>query len=156
MRSFLRVHGLNNEAITSILDCATKNKLANDPGSCTNIWNFPVMWDRGVELSQREDVVMHLVFLGVVKTFIKILQDWMKERGKSDTFLKYTEDTLEAIQILCLSWRHCTPYKNGKLGGCISENYLAAMVKKSGRIHVASRRPLNSASTSWGRSDQGS
>ena len=32
---------------------------------------------------------------------------------------------MESVQSLGLDWCHCVPYKIGKLGGWVSENYLA-------------------------------
>jgi hypothetical protein len=50
------------------------------------MWKYPALWNRGVQLSQHVDVVMHLIFLGVVKTVIQMVQDWSKKRGKKCCF----------------------------------------------------------------------
>jgi hypothetical protein len=150
--SYLRVHGLNKEAIMAIMKCATHCKEYTDAVtlSCTvggetemeNLheleklkethpelfqqWKFPAIWDRGVLLQQHIDVAMHLIFLGVVKTCIVMVQDWTKLRGKHSAFLRYVKGTLEPIQRLGLDWCRCVPYRTGKLGGWVSENYLGA------------------------------
>lgn len=150
--SYLRVHGLNNDAINSVIECATNAKLFHDidtdPEKLVDpdkaaffeqivakrnkhpqkymMWKFPPQWTRGVNLSQHIDVPMHLVFLGVVKTVIQMVQEWAKLRGKYATFVRYLHGTLDSIQQLGLDWCRCVPYKNGKLGGWVSENYLAA------------------------------
>ena len=49
----------------------------------------------------------------------------MTRQHKSSIFVKYTRGSLEYIQILGLSWCKCMSYKTGKLGGWVSENYLA-------------------------------
>ena len=150
MKAYLRVHGLNAEAIASISECAvncrTYNDLveaASDADAATpelaaiqrerqrapekyEMWKFPALWVRGVELHQHIDVCMHLVFLGVIKTTIQMIQRWTKERGKHSTFLQYSVGIFESVQKLGLDWCRCLPYKNGKLGGWVSENYLAA------------------------------
>ena len=133
LRCFLRVHGLNNVAISSILSCAAKCKdkategiILDGDGETVAMWKFPAMWERGIELRQHIDVVMHLIFLGVVKTCIQMLHEWMKLRGRNNTFSNYLKGTLESLQLLGLSWCQCVPYKTGKLGGWVSENFLAA------------------------------
>jgi len=90
------------------------------------MWKFPSLWVRGVQLNQHIDVAMHLIFLGVIKTTIQMIAEWTKERGKHTAFLQYSKGTFESVQKLGLDWCRCVPYKNGKLGGWVSENYLAA------------------------------
>ena len=109
-RAYLHVHGLNKKAIDGILRGG---------------WEFPALWTRGVELSQHIDVPLHLFFLGVVRTCIHMVHDWMTKRHKSASFIRYTKNTLESIQKLGLSWCKCIAYKSGTLGGWVSENYLA-------------------------------
>jgi hypothetical protein len=90
------------------------------------MWKFPSLWDRGVDLQQHIDVAMHLIFLGVVKTCIQMVQEWRTMRGKHSAFLRYFQGVLEPIQRMGIDWRLCLPYKQGKLGGWVSENYLGA------------------------------
>jgi len=146
VEAFMRVNGLNSDAIRSTIKCATNCKLfamlqvesVNDPEEFDAIvqkkirnpmlfqrWKYPAVWDRGVKLSQHVDAVMHLIFLGIVKTCIKRIQTWATLRGKNSAFLIYSLGTMESVQSLGLDWCHCVPYKIGKLGGWVSENYLA-------------------------------
>jgi hypothetical protein len=90
------------------------------------MWEFPATWCRGVELWQHIDVAMHLIFLGIIKTVMQDLHEWMSMREKGAAFLRYSSGMFEAVQKLGLSWCRCQPYKTGKLGGWISENYMAA------------------------------
>jgi hypothetical protein len=149
MKSYLRVHGLNAEAISAISECAMKCRSykslldAAEGGvvgpelaameeereqrpELFRMWKFPSLWVRGVQLSQHIDVVMHLLFLGVIKTTIQKIQQWTKERGKHTAFLTYSKGIFESVQKLGLDWCRCVPYKTGKLGGWVSENYLGA------------------------------
>jgi hypothetical protein len=71
------------------------------------------------------DVVMHLIFLGVVKTFVQHVQIWAKRKGKNEGLLCQVSGVLESVQVLGLSWCKAMPYSKGKLGGWVSENYLA-------------------------------
>jgi len=144
---YLRVHGINSEAVSAITECANncqtynelKSNAEHDPEAFHVIqtefdenpelftqWQFPAFWERGVDLHQHIDVAMHLLFLGVVKTTIKKIQEWIKKRNKYQSFLSYASGTFEAIQALGLDWCRVIPYGAGKLGGWVSENYLAA------------------------------
>jgi hypothetical protein len=109
-RSYLRVHGLNKDAIDRI---------------CRGDWEHPASWARGTLLHQHIDVPMHLIFLGVLHTCVQMVHEYMTKTHKSASFIRYTKDTLESIQKLGLSWCKCIAYKSGNFGGWVSENYLA-------------------------------
>ena len=83
---------------------------------------------------------MHLLLLGIQKTMMMQIKRWHTLRGAGATFVRYTKGILESIQNLKLSWCKAIPYKNGKLGGWVSESYLAmARLNKwfySGIIHI--------------------
>jgi hypothetical protein len=102
-RSYLRVHGLNKDAIDRI---------------CRGDWEHPASWTQGTLLRQHIDVPMHLIFLGVLRTCVQMVHEWMTKRHKSASFIRYTKDTLEFIQKLDLSWYKCIAYKSGNFGGC--------------------------------------
>jgi hypothetical protein len=89
-------------------------------------WKFPAVWCRGVDLQQHIDVAMHLLFLGIVKTVMLQIQEWMVRRNKGSRFVQYADGVFDNIQQLQLTWCRITPYKNGNFGGWISENYVAA------------------------------
>ena len=92
VEAYMRMNGLNSEAIQSTIKCAGNCKIfavievdvENDPDEFHAIlenetaypllfqrWTYPAVWARGVKLSQHVDVVMHSLFLGIVKTCIK-------------------------------------------------------------------------------------
>ena len=145
-RSYLKVHGMNTEAVGDILECAAncrqlvileRGKETNpqayaeillekesNPGNFA-LWEFPSLWTRGVELEQHIDVTMHLLFLGVIKTTMNMVQEWAKKRNKYTAFLKYASRALDMVQTLNLDWLKAIPYGGGKLGGWVSENYMA-------------------------------
>jgi len=150
VESFLKVRGINTACISAILHCADncrrltemesnpmrihdaalqgryeelvtdkqQNPMSYEP------WTTPALWDRGVELSQHVDVVMHLLFLGIVRTTLEMVQEWSKRRGKNAAFIRYLEGTLESLQCLGLDWCRCMAYKSGKFGGWVSENFV--------------------------------
>ena len=145
-KSYLWVNGLNTDAIRAILECATnvvtfaslERDKAMYPADYAAIcreksrspcsfecWQFPAFWVRGTKLSQHIDVVMHILFLGVIKASIKRVEDWMKGCGKHDCFLSYAKGVLDVVQKLNLNWCKVLPYPSGRFGGWVSENYLA-------------------------------
>ena len=149
MTDYLRVHGLNEEAIQNVKHRANNCKKYNavicacngditapsfdalhkekksDP-SMFQMWECPSVWRRGVDLQQHIDVAMHLLFLGIVKTVMQQIQDWMVLRNKGSRFVQYADGVFDNVQRLQLTWCRVTPYKNGHFGGWISENYVAA------------------------------
>ena len=84
----------------------------------------PSTWDRDQPLSLNIDVIMHLLFLGVWSTIVSVGMDWLRMNKMEPSFLQYTDGLLEKIQGLNLSYCKVLPYKKGKLGGWVSENYL--------------------------------
>ena len=144
--AFLWVHGINKEARTEILQCASNERKYktifeerhcreeeftsisrlkdNDPHLFTR-WQFPALWSRGTEMSQHVDVIMHLLFLGVIKATIKRIEDWLKSKCKYEGFVKFVRGRLESVQYLRLGWCKVLPYTSGNFGGWVSENYLA-------------------------------
>ena len=66
---------------------------------------------------------MHLLLLGIQKTTMNRIKLWHTLRRQN--FIKYTEGILDDVQKLNLCWCKAIKYKSGKLGGWVSENYLA-------------------------------
>jgi hypothetical protein len=89
------------------------------------ILQYPVLWNRGNDLDIHIDVPMHLLFLGITKTVVRMIQAWCALGGCTTTFTKHANSTLQSLDDLGLSWMVCVPYTGAKLGGWISENYLA-------------------------------
>jgi hypothetical protein len=88
-------------------------------------WPIPSLWERGVLLEQSPDVPMHLLFLGLVKTTMLRIQQWMSNKRKMAPFVRAMKKQFESLDKLKLSWIKTLPYKAGKFGGWVSENYLA-------------------------------
>ena len=85
----------------------------------------PPLWSRGASLNQHIDVLMHLVFLGAVDGTLKFIHVWLKKQSKYSSFMRLASTRLNVIQKLNLKWCKAMPYKGNKLGGWVSENYLA-------------------------------
>ena len=88
-------------------------------------WRFPSIWMWGCSLHQHVDVSMHLLFLGVMKSVIQMVQEWTILCRRNGSFLKYAGKALDNVQKLGLQWCKIIPYGGGKLGGWISENYMS-------------------------------
>ena len=146
LHAYLRLHCIKKEACDSILLHADKCKeyqdIIGDPRSSQELkmaveqqkqnkphlyepWSLPALWTRGTDLDQHPDVPMHLLCLGVVKTLIIRIQIWMSKKCKESPFVRQMKGRLESIDALKLSWLKVLPYKGGKFGGWVSENYLS-------------------------------
>jgi hypothetical protein len=68
---------------------------------------------------------MHVLFIGIVKAVVRMIQAWCGMRGKTKPFIQHGFVVLESIQDLTLSWLPIVPYSGGKIAGWISENYMA-------------------------------
>ncbi|KAL7578511.1 hypothetical protein ACA910_011572 [Epithemia clementina (nom. ined.)] len=88
------------------------------------IYKGPVTWDSDADINDNVDVVMHLLFLGIVKSAIEQTTKWLKKRMKYGSFVKTTDGLLEMVQHLNLGWCRVLGFQRGKLGGWVSENYL--------------------------------
>lgn len=140
--SFLQVEGLDDKFIEELLNHSSYSmslKVArDDPGKYQTIIDdanknpgkylkisYPAPWMRptiGLEL--HPDVIMHLLFLGVVKTVVQQIQAWLSAQMKLTSFIRSTEGYLEPFLAMTIDWLNIMPYQGGKLGGWVSENFL--------------------------------
>jgi hypothetical protein len=86
----------------------------------------PSGWDAPGGLLIYLDVLMHLLFLGVVKSTLKTLRVWLCKQGKNKEFLRFTGDFNEVLRnTVGMDWLKCQEYgSTGKFGGWVSENFL--------------------------------
>lgn len=149
MKAFLKVNGLNENALVSI--CARSRNVRDFNESSKSyveqgveekyhdlkfekeknpdlfdIWKFPAVWERGTELNQHVDTIMHLVFLGVVKTTILMIHQYIVDCERVQQFVCYANNLFDSISRFKLCWCKTLPYKKGSLGGWVSENFIAA------------------------------
>ena len=143
--TYMEVGGLNEKCRTEVIDRATNCLLAisierqrevepevyrillRDKRTNPQLykcWPLPSSWCRGVEITQHIDAIMHLVFLGVIKTTMKRVNYWAKVRGKHEAMVSSSKLILEGIQDLRLQWVNVLPYRQGCFSGWVSENYL--------------------------------
>ena len=87
----------------------------------------PSCWDIPGGLSVFVDVLMHLLFLGIIKSTLKSLRIWMKRQGKHTEFHSQLAELNRLLKSLeSLEWLRCKEYRSsGKFGGWVSENYMA-------------------------------
>jgi hypothetical protein len=55
--------------------------------SLFGMWPIPPLWKRGYDLRTHSDVPMHLLFLGIVKTIVRMIQAWCGLRGRTESFI---------------------------------------------------------------------
>ncbi|KAL7567106.1 hypothetical protein ACA910_009435 [Epithemia clementina (nom. ined.)] len=89
-----------------------------------DIYKGPITWDSDADINDNVDVVMHLLFLGIVKSANEQTIKWLKKRMKYGSFVKTTDGLLEMVQHLNLDWCWVLGFQRGKLEGWVSENYL--------------------------------
>ena len=144
--TFLKVNGLNSTITKDVIENAwniiiykdAEEKKEEDPvtfemlskekekhPSRFECLKLPSYWSRQSKLDHHIDVIMHLLLLGIQKTLMKTIKSWQTTSGVQASFFRHTKGMLESIQDLNLSWCKTVPYKEGKLGGWVSENYLA-------------------------------
>jgi hypothetical protein len=136
--SFLKFYCLNDEIITRLLsgaDYRAKAKQSEDDAdgpihvmenSYSHLMDdesLPPIWTRGDSLQCHIDVVMHLLFLGITKTTVLLVRDWVKANASFPTFQKYAKPIFRKVPKV--GWCTTAPYTGDKLGGWVSENYLA-------------------------------
>jgi hypothetical protein len=83
------------------------------------VWNLP-----HVMIDQHIDIIMHLIFLGVAKRINTGILEWATLRRRGAAFVDYAKDTLEMIKILQLDWCKVHGYREGTLGGWVSDQHL--------------------------------
>ena len=76
-------------------------------------------------MNQVTEPCMHLLFLGNQKNLASDIKDWASLRAKYQIVRKELESCSREIESFHLLWCKMEPYVGEKLGGWVSENYLA-------------------------------
>ena len=140
---YLKVEGLNAEFIEHFLQnainaYALKMEQNNNRNHTSNILQDfrsrpeaynkpqpPALWERvDVKLAHTIDAIMHLIFLGIVKSAIFQVHDWLTLQNKYSAFMKWAESYMSVFHHFKIDWLVIQPYKGANLGGWVSENYL--------------------------------
>ena len=88
-------------------------------------WKPPPMWSNVYELERFIEVLMHLLFLGNVKSLVQQSLTFLAGKRLKKDFLAYAEPLLDQVKKLDVSWCKCRDYRGDKLAGWVSENYMA-------------------------------
>jgi hypothetical protein len=85
----------------------------------------PALYSRpGVELSTHVEGIMHLIFLGIVKTMVKDIQVSLLLKKGNAEFLRQNGDLLQSLQKLNLDWLKLLPYSGGNFYGWNATQYV--------------------------------
>ena len=143
--SYLRTLCINKESIVSLINHAEKKKTKNvltlnkekysqeycevqtqlnENPSDYEDWIVPSSWRRNMELEDHVDVIMHLVFLGIVKKVTMKIHKWGECRHQFSPLISYMTKICDSFLHLNLSWIHIIKYTGRKMGGWVSENYI--------------------------------
>jgi hypothetical protein len=88
-------------------------------------WKYPAMWDSGIHLQQVTEPCMHLLFLGLMKNNCFQIQEWAAMRNQYSAMRRELEQRTIILEQLHLGWCKIQPYRGEKLGGWVSENFMA-------------------------------
>jgi hypothetical protein len=135
-KTYMSVYGINNVLSTNVIneaklalqDQPRSSAVDNDPqlhDQTCNITHIPHTWLRRTDVDDHIETIMHLLFLGIVKTFLMDIHIWLKKRSMFSLFLSEIDNYLLSIETLKLTWCRIICYGTGKFGGHVSENYLA-------------------------------
>jgi hypothetical protein len=118
-RSDLETLGLNDKAQDAALGQARLGEL--------EAWQGPDAWNNGTDMEQHIDVIMHLIFLKVVKSTMKMMTDFVTMRRKGASFNSFANGKMESIQEMQVEICKTLPWGKGTFGGYVSENYLGTL-----------------------------
>lgn len=146
--AYLQVEGLNDSFINRMLEHANRcvshqvaREEANDP-NCAEYYRvilkeaaaspekyqrvpFPAAWTReGFNLSCHPDVIMHMLFLGIVDDVVQLTQNWLKATKRNAEFIRITAVRIEPLVKMDIKWINILRYTGEGFGHWVSENYL--------------------------------
>ena len=88
-------------------------------------WKHNPTWDKLLEVEHYVDAPMHVIFLGVVKIVTFLFVTWATMERKYTSMVAVLSQMSTHLEGTNVSWCKGSPYKAGKLGGWVSENYMA-------------------------------
>ena len=140
--AFLEVEGLSNRYIERVMEhcihCYSlkqarldpeRNRViidaaAQEPAKYSKV-PYPCAWTRPtMSLRHHPEVIMHLLFLGIVKSTVIQIQNCLSAQSKLASFIKSTDGYLNELCAMSLEWIAIQPYQGGRMGGWVSENFL--------------------------------
>ena len=148
--AYLQVEGLNDDFITKFMQhasrcyslniarCETQENATEDSEHHKTILTdalrfpekyrripFPPAWTReGFELTSHPDVIMHMMFLGIVENTMQLIQSWLKATKQNAAFIRANASKLDPLTKLDVQWINTLRYSGEGFGHWVSENYL--------------------------------
>lgn len=116
----MRVSGIS----PSLSDSIAKDLMANPD----HLPNLPALWGytKFCDVNDSIEVVMHLLFLGIVRSLAKdVVYDFLSGRKQWTSYVSRTAVILNDVSSLNIYWLRVQPIRSGTFGGWVSENYLA-------------------------------
>ena len=83
-------------------------------------WNGGPYWDGPLQLHQFIDCLMHLLFLGIVKSSSSLITEWMKETKILSSYKEHKKNMYSCVATMGLDW--CKVIESES--GWVSDNYL--------------------------------
>jgi hypothetical protein len=143
-RAYLSRFCLNTQSQDELIQCASNSatyKKAQEENNAAVVaachalmieepdkhgqWKYPAMWDSGINLQQVTEPCMHLMFLGLMKNNCFQIQEWAAMRNQYSAMRRELERRTLVLEQLHLGWCKIQPYRGEKLGGWVSENFMA-------------------------------
>lgn len=139
---YLKVEGMNNTVAEKVnLHAVMSQALDPDLGDAAhqlllsfltnhpdrfNVIPNPSLWLRNnTLLSTHVDCIMHMVFLGIVKTVVgHHVPKWLKALYKHTSFIDNNGHYLDAFHSMSIDWLVVLQFGKGTMGGWVSENFL--------------------------------
>lgn len=111
-----------NQNTTPELRQAIEEDAAKNPAAYEMI-ALPATFTReGFGLDKWPNVIMHLMFLGMVKTVSRVTEKFLKVTRRSSAFRKANAAYLDPLTTMSIEWLNIMKY-SGELGHWVSENY---------------------------------
>ena len=117
---YLKKTSTNKAGLNSLIH------LKNHQPSLFEEWTGCSIWRSPIEIHNVIDVIMHLLFLGVVKEQRNLIKEWMSATRRIKAFNIFVKNVniLHSVEKMNLSWCKIISTESGTSAGWISENYL--------------------------------
>lgn len=130
---YLRTCGVRKEIAAAIFDSAHRNRRNHEEVNYNEMdrvsdFLFPAAWYAPLDFGNYMELVMHEIFLGVIKSNYELIEILLSETKKLITFKKAVQPLLEELNKLQLSWIATHPFSGKETAGTgawVSENWLA-------------------------------
>ena len=138
MGLWARRHGLDPDSVNILEECRRKHPEYFEE------YVLPPFLTSGLSMDQVIPVLMHLLFLGLVKTLHGLIEDWLAKEEKSASFTAMSKGILEELSCLKIDWCKPQPFsKNDKGHGIGGTGWMAEDFLSYSRIMNWLYQPLD-------------